>query len=149
VRVGNGDDVVVVVVIVVVVANFAIVAWSFGRVASMVASRPKTMIIVVLDNEDDADVVGDVVVGIGVVVVNVGNGDARRRVANYSLSLPRRSHHHCYCFCRCCCCTVVVVFVVIVFVIVTGVVSVRVLSMVASELKTMMMVGWRVVVMLL
>jgi len=95
VRVGNGDDDVVVVVVVV---NFAVVArpLSFGRVASMVASRPKTMMMVVLDDEDDADVVGDVGVGIGVVVVNVGDGGARRRVANFSLSLPRRSRHHCY-----------------------------------------------------
>jgi len=97
VRVGNGDDVVVVVVVVVVV-NFAVDArpLSFGRVALMVASRPKTMMMVVLDDEDDADVVSDIGVGIGVVVINVGDGGARRRVANFSLSLPRRSRHHCY-----------------------------------------------------
>jgi len=148
VRVGNGDDDVV---IVVVVVNFAVVArpLSFGCVASMVTSRPKTMMMVVLDDKDDAGVVGDAGVGIGVVVVNFGDGGARRRVANFLLSLPRWSCHHCYCFCRCCCCAVVVVFVVIVFVFVTGVVSVRVASMVASVLKTMMMVGRCVVVMLL
>jgi len=74
VRVGNGDDDVVVVVVV----NFAVVArpLSFGRVASMVASRPKTMMMVVLDDEDDADVVSDIGVGIGVVVINVGDGGA-------------------------------------------------------------------------
>ena len=101
-----------------------------------------------LDGENDDDVVGDVGVGVSVVVVNVGDDGALDGLRIFALSLPRRSRHHCCCSCscrcRCCCCAVVVVFVVVVFVVVTGVVSVRVTSMVASRPKTMMMVGvWR------